>query len=449
MITVVGSTGKPLMPTNIKRARRLLKKGRARIYTHKPVFTIQLLDREDGETQDIEYKCDTGYQYIGVSVVSKSHEYVSSEYKLLDNEPEKHRIAAIMRRGRRNHKRYRKSRFDNRCTSKKEGWLAPSIKNKMNRHVDLLKSYIKVLPITSVIFEMGQFNTQLLKAIEEGKPIPQGIDYQRGERYGIETLREAVFTRDNHTCKICKRSIKDNAILHIHHLGYWKGDHSNRLSNLATVCEKCHTAANHKKSGKLYGLQPTVKSLKGATFMTTVRWRMLQLIKNTFSDLNVHITYGAKTKLKRKELHIVKSHVNDAYAMGEIHPKHRCYTAYYKKQRRNNRVLEKFFDAKYIDTRDGKKKSGQELFSGRSKRNKNLNSENLHQYRKCKVSKGRRSIRRNRYSLRPGDIVLFENTKQQVIGVQNYGTYIKLKNKQVVPIMKTKCLWHCGGWKTS
>ena len=54
----------------------------------------------------------------------------------------------------------------------------------------------KVMPVTDITMEMGNFDTQVLKAKEEGKPLPQGTDYQHGERYGIATLREAVFARD-------------------------------------------------------------------------------------------------------------------------------------------------------------------------------------------------------------------------------------------------------------
>jgi hypothetical protein len=38
--------------------------------------------------------------------------------------------------------------------------------------------------------------------------------------------------------------------------------------------------------------------------------------------------------------------------MGEFHPKHRHQEEHFKKRRRNNRVLSKFYDAKYLDVRD-------------------------------------------------------------------------------------------------
>ncbi len=271
MVAVVGSTGIPLMPTNIKRARKLLKAGRAVIYRHSPVFTIRLLDREPGETQPIEYCCNTGYLHVGVSAASQKHEYAGAEYHLLEDEPERHRARRQYRRTRRSRKRYRKPRFDNRRASKKEGWLAPSIKNKMERQIWLFEKYKEVFPITDAVFEMGQFDIQALKAVSEGKPLPRGTDYQHGGRYGIATLREAVFTRDGHACVFCGRGIKEHAVLHVHHIGFWKGDHSDRLSNLATACEKCHTPKEHKPGGKLYGAAPKLKPFRGATFMTTER----------------------------------------------------------------------------------------------------------------------------------------------------------------------------------
>ena len=96
---------------------------------------------------------------------------------------------------------------------------------------------------------------------------------------------------------------------------------------------------------------------------------------------------------------ITKSHVNDAYVMGRFHPKHRSRPVIFQKKRRNNRILEKFYDAKYIDSRDESKKTGQQLFNGRTNRNHNTDTENLRKYRKDKVSRGRRAIRTTRYRI--------------------------------------------------
>lgn len=406
MVYVVTNTGKPLMPTTEPRARKLLKKSRAKIYKYRP-FTIMILDREDGATQPIEYKSDVGYQHVGISVASEKHEYQSVQIDLLPDEPERHNDQRMYRRTRRNRKRYRKPRFDNR--KKEDGWLPPSIQHKVDIQVTYYQKIAEVCPITTATFEMGKFDTQLLKALEEGNPLPQGKDYQQGERYGIETLRQAVFERDHHTCIICGRSsFKDGAKLHMHHIGFWKKDRSDRLNNLATACEKCHTPANHKPGGLLYGKEPKVKNMADATYMTTIRWQMLDMLKKAVPHIPVEVTYGAKTKIQRQQLGLDKSHANDAYSIGSMHPKHRAHTILLRKERRNDRILQKFYDAVYIDSRDGKKKTGQQLSNGRINRNHKKDSENLHPYRKQKVKKGHVNIRRNRTQLKPGSLVIYQ-----------------------------------------
>ena len=248
-VAVVDKNGIPLMPTTEAKARILLKKGRAVIFKHRPIFTIRITDREGGNTQPVEYKCDTGYEHIGVSICSEKHEYVNAQYDLLPDEKSRHDDCRKYQRSRRNRLRYRKPRFNNRKGMISKDGFAPSIRNKRDVHIRLLQDFAQVIPVTSAVFEMGQFDTQVLKAKEEGKPLPEGTDYQQGERYGIATLREAVFARDHHTCQVCKRNaFKDKVILCIHHAGFWYGDHTDRLSGLMTVCTGCHTPRNHKKA---------------------------------------------------------------------------------------------------------------------------------------------------------------------------------------------------------
>lgn len=53
MVAVVDLFGKPLMPTNEYRARKLLKQKKAKIFGYRP-FTIQLTERKSAEIQPIE-----------------------------------------------------------------------------------------------------------------------------------------------------------------------------------------------------------------------------------------------------------------------------------------------------------------------------------------------------------------------------------------------------------
>ena len=428
------------MPTNSYRARKLLKAKRAVIYQYRPVFTIQMVDRKDGYTQPIEYKCDTGYQNIGISICSDAKEYVNEQRDLLKDEVERHNDSRKYRRTRRKRLRYRKARWNNRKGLIIKDGFAPSIRNKRDVHVRVYEEYYKVFPITKAVFEMGQFDTQVLKAVEAGEPLPEGTDYQRGEQYGYATLREAVFARDNYTCICCgKSAIEDGVILKVHHLGYLNGDRTNRMSNLGTVCEKCHTSKNHKPGGKLYNLKPKLKNFKGATFMTMVRYSMINQLKEATPDVDINITYGAATKMSRKELGVKKTHSNDAYCMGEFHPKHRCDFRHFKKCRRNNRVLSKFYDAKYKDTRDGSVKTGSQLSCGRTNRSISRHTElDERIYRGHKISKGRVSTRRKHYPLRPGDKVSYDGTNYFVTGIHNKGTRAILNNKKSYSLKKLK-----------
>ena len=447
-VAVISASGKKLMPTNSYRARRLLKSRRAVIHKYRPVFTIKLVDRTNGYTQPIEYKCDTGYQNIGISICSDAKEFVNEQRDLLKDEVKKHSDSRKYRRTRRNRLRYRKKRFNNRRGMISRDGFAPSIRNKRDVHVRLYEEYYKIFPIAKAVFEMGQFDTQVLKAIEAGLPVPKGADYQRGEQYGYATLREAVFARDDYKCICCgKSAIKDGVKLRVHHIGYLSGDRSNRMANLGSVCENCHTPNNHKYGGKLYSLKPELKEFKGATFMTTVRYSMVENLKAATPNVDIKITYGAATKLARKDLNVRKTHSNDAYCMGEFHPKHRSDFRHYKKCRRNNRVLSKFYDAKYRDLRDGSTKTGSQLSCGRTNRKVSRHTKlDERIYRVHKISKGRISTRRQHYSLRPGDKILYDGKIYFVRGIQSNGTSVKLANGKTCSLKKVNILQHCNAW---
>ena len=430
-VCVLSNSGERLMPTfRLGKVRRLLKDGKAKIVKHHP-FTIQLLYDSKTNTQPIEICEDVGYNYIGISVKSEFHEYVSVQYDTLQDEKDCHDGCRRVRRSRRNRLRYRQARFDNR--KRDDGWLAPSLEHKKELNVNVIKMYCEVMPITHAIVEVGSFDTMLVKAIEEGKATPESADYQKGPRYKLATLREAVFYRDNYTCQVCGCKANEGAILHVHHMFYWKGRHGNSLSELITVCEKCHTPANHQKGGKLFGFgeDKEFANLSGAAFMNAVRWQIVNALYATYGKEFVTITYGAMTKEKRIALHLEKSHNNDAYAMGSFHPVNRCAFEHYEKVKRNNRILEKFYDSQYIDIRTGEIATGKALFNGRISRSHKKDSENLHKYRGKRICKGHRALRRKKVALNPGDLVSLNG---EILVV--HGTHTK-KNGSVNVEFKT------------
>lgn len=228
----------------------------------------------------------------------------------------------------------------------------------------------------------------------------------------------------------------------------WCDSTVNTVVGCTHSCEYCY-ARKLNDSGKLYGYKPKeFHDNAGAAVMNQMRWRIYSGAKEIAPDLDIHLTYGAYTKAKRKFLGLEKSHINDAYAMGDFHPPIRAEIRVFQKKRRNNRVLEKFYDATYIDKRDGKKKKGAQLSSGRVSRNKNLSGENLRQYRGNKIKKGRRTIRKDRYEYRPGDMIFYKGLLYRVKGCVNYGRYIVLEGlSKGVRTNAIKRATYCGGYK--
>ena len=435
-VFVISMEGERLMPTfNRPKVRRMLQKGKAVIFSYRP-FTIQLTYKTTNHTQDIEFCSDAGAVHEGISIKSEKHEYVHLQADMLPDEKQRHDDRRKYRRGRRNRKRYRKPRFNNRTASKKKGWLAPSVRHRVENQVNLYRRFLDVCPVTQSHVEVASFDTQALEAIETGKPLPSGADYQTGPRYGFDTLREAVFARDKYTCALCGKNPFDGngAIMVIHHALYWKGDHTDRMSSLMTLCTGCHTAASHAESGPLWGMEPDNASsnMAGSAFMNIVRWAIIDRMREV-SQVPVKHTYGAITKRERLDRNIEKSHANDAYCIGKFRPKHRTQEARIRKRRRNDRILEKFYDATYTDLRDGSVKTGKELSCGRTKRKEPRHGDkDLRPYRKDKLSKGYRSIRKKRYDIRPGDQVLYNRQVYTVNGTQNNGKTLQLITARTV-----------------
>lgn len=430
MVYVLSINNKALMPTSNAKARILLKQKKAIVKNLKP-FTIQLNYETTKYTQTITLGIDSGYNNIGFSAVTDKKELIVGEVKLLQGMKERLLEKARYRKIRRSRLRYRKPRWNNRTNSKPQGWLAPSLKHKLDSHIKFIDSLYNILPITKTIVEIANFDIQKMK-----DDTISGVQYQQGNMLGFWNLREYILHRDGHKCQNpnCKNKDKEQ-ILEIHHIKYKSLGGVDNPNNLITLCSKCHTSPNHKKGKFLYDWCQDGKKVRGfkdATFMNMIRWYLVNILKEKYNNIN--FTYGYITKNHRIENKIDKSHYNDAFCIAKGINQIRNNDIHEVKQsRRNNRSLEMFYDAKYIDVRTGEKVSGTELFSGRRTRNKNLNTENLHQYRGEKISKGQRRIRTKRYFYQPNDLVKYEGQVYSVRGTQNSGAYIRLNEIKKVP----------------
>lgn len=331
MVYVLSVEDKPLMPCKEAKARKLLKQSKAKIYKREP-FTIQLLFVCENQTQDITLGVDAGSKHIGLSATTEKKELYSADVELRNDIVDLLSARRAIRRTRRGRLRYRKPRFNNRANSKKKGWLAPSIEQKIQTHLKVVENVHKLLPITKIIVETASFDIQKIK-----NPELHGEEYQQGEQLGFWNVREYVLFRDNHTCQCCKGKSKDK-ILNVHHIESRKTG-GNAPNNLITLCETCHTGY-HKGTIKLPKTIKRGMSFRDAAFMGVMRWSFYDRLKEIYP--NVSMTYGYITKKTRIENNLPKEHYVDARCIsGNSKAEPLGYYFYQKKVRCHNRQIHK------------------------------------------------------------------------------------------------------------
>lgn len=330
MVYVQDIDGNPLMPTTRHgKVRRLLKAKKATVVNLCP-FTIRLLYDTTGYKQEITLGVDAGTKHVGLSATTKSKELYASEVILRSDVVDLLSTRRELRRARRYRLRYRKQRFNNRVKSKKDGWIAPSVRHKIDSHIRIISFVYSILPVSKLIVEVAQFDTQKIK-----NPEISGKEYQEGEQLGFWNVREYVIARDGHKCQHCKGKSKDS-ILNVHHIESRKtgGDSP---SNLITLCETCHKEF-HK--GKIKLKVKRSASLRDAAVMGIMKWELYDELKSLYP--NIKMTFGYITKHDRINHGIEKSHVSDAFVISRNFDSYRL--GYYYKQklvRRHNRQIHK------------------------------------------------------------------------------------------------------------
>ena len=336
--------GKPLMPAKrLGWVRRTLRNGKAVVMERCP-FVIRLTYVATNYTQPITLGVDAGTVHIGLSATSAKEELFAEEVILRKDITDLISARREARRTRRNRLRYRKLRFSNR--RKEDGWLSPSVKQRIDAHLKAIEDVHFILPITKIIVEVAQFDTQKIK-----NPDISGTEYQQGEQLGFWNVREYVLARDGHKCQCCKGKSGDK-ILNVHHIESRKtgGDSP---GNLITLCETCHKAY-HK--GEIQLKIKRTKSLRDAAVMGIMKWKLYNELKSRYPD--VSMTFGYITKYNRIRNSIKKSHISDAFTISK-NLKAKMLSCYYlvRKTRRHNRQIHK---AKIM--KGGKKKMNQAPF---------------------------------------------------------------------------------------
>lgn len=304
-VYVLDMNGQPLMPTSrFGKVRRMLRDRKAKVVKRCP-FTIRLLyEPETKIVQDIILGVDTGSKYVGVACVGNDKVLYQAQVELRDDIKKKMDSRRMYRRSRRSRKtRYRKKKFLNRRNSIKKDRLPPSVKHKVQAHIDEIEFCKKILPISdeNIILEVSQFDTALMKTPNLIHEKIRHWGYQQGFNYGHSSRRKAVLHRDNYTCQCCG---KKNCQLQTHHIIFRSCGGSDNENNMITLCKECHKGVHD--GTVVLNKKPRAKRLKHTTHMSIIRSRLLEEYPNAIE------TFGFVTSENRNHLKLEKDHYIDA-----------------------------------------------------------------------------------------------------------------------------------------
>ncbi|WP_434223575.1 RNA-guided endonuclease IscB [Fervidobacterium gondwanense] len=330
MVYAISQQGKPLVPTKRHgKVRRLLKQGLAKVVKREP-FTIQLLYDTTTYVQPVTVGIDIGSKTVGVSAITDKKEVFSSEIELRTDIKDllcERREYRQLRRYRKT--RYRKARFLNR--RKPEGWLAPSLRWKVDAHIRIVNMLSKILPISKVIVEVAPFDTQKIL-----NPDIQGEEYQNGVQKGFWDVREYCLWRAGYKSELSGKK----GILEVHHIIPRSKGGTDNPSNLIVLTAQEHKAIHEGRLKIPKSKIEKVRILKDASHVSTIGRHIVNELKNLYED--VRVTYGSITKAKRSEFGLEKTHRNDAYVIAGGTVQKRAKEWYFGKFfRRQNRSLHK------------------------------------------------------------------------------------------------------------
>ena len=281
-VYVLDKNEQPLMPTSrFGKVRRMLRDKKAKVVKRCP-FTIRLLyEPETKIVQEVVLGVDTGSKHVGVACIGNDKVLYQAQIELRDVIKRKMDSRRKYRKSRRFRKtRYRKPRFLNRGNSIRKDRYCPTITSKCYGHVWEIEFCKKILPIKTLVFETGKFDTQLMEKpwLQEHK-----WAYQKGVNYGYANAREHALVRDKYTCQCCG---KRNCRVEVHHIVFRSNNGSDTLENLITLCEDCHKAVHLGEIElKLKGKRRS--TLRYATQMSIIRSMLLYVTKANRENLGL------------------------------------------------------------------------------------------------------------------------------------------------------------------
>ena len=314
---VVDIENKQLSPTSVNKGWYLIRKGKA-IQIKKFPMTIKLLKGVESPNQGSTFTVgvDDGSNNVGIAIVQECTTKSKVIFKgtITLRKDVKHRLTTrkLHRSYRRKHKRYRIERFSNRGSSKRVNRIAPSIKQKKDSILRVIKQINKALPVDKIVLEDVLID---IRALQDGKK-PFKWQYQESNRFD-ENIRKSVILRDNSTCLLCQ---KTNCNIEVHHITPRRLSGSNTVQNLCCLCKNCHT----KITGDEMSYTHTLYSLiNGRNISYSFAEHVMQGKNYLRRGLNkiapTLLTLGSDTANRREGYNIIKTHSNDAIVITGVH----------------------------------------------------------------------------------------------------------------------------------
>ena len=319
-IFVLNADKTPLMPCYHRRAIELLNTKRAAVYRRIP-FTIILKQQIDNPIlQPVELRVDPGSKITGIALVASGTrgDTVVFAANLTHRGPQIRKAlqqrAAYRRRRRNVNLRHRQPRFNNR--TRKEGWLPPSLRSRIENVQSWTTHLHRLAPLTSIAIETVRFNMQAMQT-----PGISGVEYQQGTLLGYE-VREYLLEKWQRACVYCDAK---NVPLQIEHVVPRSKSGSDRVSNLTLACEPCNTAKGSQPieafltsdPGRLAKITAQLKTpLKDAAAVNATRNAIRRNLTRA-TGLPLTSWSGGRTKFNRRSQGYPKAHWIDAACVGE------------------------------------------------------------------------------------------------------------------------------------
>lgn len=211
---VLDLKGNKLAPTNTDKAWILIRKKKAILLQKYPMIIQLNYEVETNEKTEIICGIDDGSSHVGIALIQKCKTYNKPIFKGTIELRQDVKGLVDTRRGyrryKRNHKRYRKARFNNRSTSTRKGRIAPSIFQKKQSTIRVINQLLKFINIKEFHLEDVVID---IRALTEGKKLYRW-QYQKSNRLD-ENIRKSIILRDGYKCMECGKS---NCVLEVHHI---------------------------------------------------------------------------------------------------------------------------------------------------------------------------------------------------------------------------------------